>query len=211
MATERKQIDWERIELDYRAGVLSVREIAAQHGITHGAINKRAKRDGWDRDLSAKIKAKADTLVSKAEVSKEVSAEKADTERRTIESNAQAIADIRIGHRKDISRLKSLVMALLKQLEDETGDPETFSALGEMMRREDDKGVDKLNDLYHKVISLPQRIDGIKKLSETLKTLISLEREAWGLASEEDKPSATPFGEMLKELDGTSKGLPGGC
>lgn len=52
--------DWERIEADYRAGLLSVREIAASNGVSHVAIGKRAKRDGWERDLQAKIKAKAD-------------------------------------------------------------------------------------------------------------------------------------------------------
>jgi hypothetical protein len=51
--------DWDRIELDYRAGIKTLREIADEQGITHGAINKRAKRDGWVRDLSAKIRAKA--------------------------------------------------------------------------------------------------------------------------------------------------------
>lgn len=45
--------DWERIELDYRAGIKTLRQIAEEHGITHGAINKRAKRDGWERDLSS--------------------------------------------------------------------------------------------------------------------------------------------------------------
>lgn len=70
---EKKTPDWERIEADYRAGLLSVREIAASQGITHGAINKRAKRDGWERDLAAKIRAKADALVSKREVSTLVS------------------------------------------------------------------------------------------------------------------------------------------
>ena len=65
--------DWERIELDYRAGVKTLRQIADEHGITHGAINKRAKRDGWERDLSDKIQRKPDALVSKAAVSTEVS------------------------------------------------------------------------------------------------------------------------------------------
>ena len=60
--------DWERIELDYRAGVKTLRQIADENGITHGAINKRAKRDGWERDLSDKIQRKADALVSKAAV-----------------------------------------------------------------------------------------------------------------------------------------------
>ncbi|CAI2464498.1 Uncharacterised protein [Serratia ficaria] len=69
--------DWEAIESAYRAGLMSVREIASQHGISHTAINKQAKKEGWERDLKAKIKAKADTLVSRREVSKQVSTEKA--------------------------------------------------------------------------------------------------------------------------------------
>ncbi|CZW65294.1 Uncharacterised protein [Enterobacter hormaechei] len=36
--------DWEAIETAYRAGVMSLREIASQHGISEGAIRKRAKR-----------------------------------------------------------------------------------------------------------------------------------------------------------------------
>ncbi len=63
-----KQPDWEAIERAYRAGLLSIREIASTQGITHGAINKRAKRDGWERDLRAKLQAKADSLVSKRTV-----------------------------------------------------------------------------------------------------------------------------------------------
>ena len=36
-------IDWEKIELDYRAGIKTMRQIADENGITHGAVNKRAK------------------------------------------------------------------------------------------------------------------------------------------------------------------------
>ena len=46
--------DWERIEFDYRAGVRSLREIAGEHGISHVAINKRAKRDGWERERATR-------------------------------------------------------------------------------------------------------------------------------------------------------------
>ena len=52
--------DWEKIEADYRAGIKTLRQIAGEHGVSHVAINKRAKRDGWSRDLSAKIAAKAE-------------------------------------------------------------------------------------------------------------------------------------------------------
>lgn len=50
---KRAAPDWERIEADYRAGLLSVREIAAANGVSHVAIGKRVKRDGWERDLNA--------------------------------------------------------------------------------------------------------------------------------------------------------------
>lgn len=84
--TPKNAPDWERIELDYRAGIKTLRQIADENGITHGAINKRAKRDGWERDLSAKIHAKADVLVSKAMVSSAVSTESKIAEKNVIDS-----------------------------------------------------------------------------------------------------------------------------
>lgn len=36
-----KPIDWEVVHLEYRANVLSLRQIADRHGITDGAIRKR--------------------------------------------------------------------------------------------------------------------------------------------------------------------------
>jgi hypothetical protein len=178
--TEKVAPDWERIEADYRAGVLSVREIAASQGITHGAINKRAKRDGWERDLSARIKAKADSLVSKAEVSTAVSAEKAATDKAIVEANAEVIARVRLAHRSDIARARRLAMSLLSELEIATDNLDLFEELGDFLRSDDDKGQDKRNDVYQRVISSVGRIDSMKKLSDTLKTLVGLEREAYG-------------------------------
>src|SRR5688572_25001850 len=54
---------WPVIEADYRAGVKSVRQIAGEHGISEGAIRKRAKAQEWSRDLSGQIQAKAEALV----------------------------------------------------------------------------------------------------------------------------------------------------
>lgn len=189
MAQEKKAApDWERIEADYRAGLLSVREIAAAHGITHGAINKRKIRDGWERNLSARIQAKAEALVSKREVSTLVSTDSVATDRAIVEANAEVIAGIRLSHRKDIARSRRLAMALLEELEIVTGNRELFDELGEMLRSPDERGNDKRNDLYNKVISSAGRVDSMKKLAETLKTLVSLEREAYGLTAEQGNP-----------------------
>lgn len=194
MDSSKAMPDWERIEAQYRAGLLSVREIAASQGITHGAINKRAKRDGWERDLKAKIRAKADALVSKREVSKLVSAEQMVTERILVDASAQVIADIRMAHRTDIKRSRTLVLSLLGELEQQTDNTGLFEELGELLRREDDKGADRRNDLYMKVISSAGRIDSMKKLSDTLKTLVGMEREAYAINGGDTTTEDVPAG-----------------
>lgn len=54
MAKENKPIDWVGIEKDYLSGELSVRDIARWYGISHTAINKKAKVDGWVRAAQPK-------------------------------------------------------------------------------------------------------------------------------------------------------------
>jgi len=41
--------DWNAIEAAYRTGAGSLREIAAEYGVTEGAIRARAKKGGWAR------------------------------------------------------------------------------------------------------------------------------------------------------------------
>lgn len=176
---KRAAPDWERIEADYRAGLLSVREIAAANGVSHVAIGKRAKRDGWERDLDAKIKAKADALVTKAEVTKEVTSEQAVTERRIVEANAQVIAEVRVSHRRDIARARSLAMKLLDELEIQTDNIDLLEQLETALAGED--GSDGLTRVFQRVTSTSGRIDSAKKLAEAMKVLVGMEREAYGI------------------------------
>ena len=187
--------DWERIELDYRAGIKTLRQIADEHGITHGAVNKRAKRDGWERDLSEKIHAKADALVSKAAVSSEVSTDTRLREQAVVDANAHAVADVRLAHRRDIRRARKLTNALLDELEQQT-DPETLallSQLGEMLCNPDEKtGRDKLNELYNAVISLPERSKTMKLLAESLQKMVDMERQAFGMDAKDSGGGDAP-------------------
>jgi hypothetical protein len=179
---------------------MSIREIASQHGITHGAINKRAKRDGWERDLKAKIKAKADALVSKREVSKQVSTETATNERILIEANAEVIANVRMEHRGDIRRARNIASSLFGELEAQCADVGALEQLGELMLSPDDKGQDKLNEIYHKVISMPGRVKSMKDLSDTLKTLIGLERQAYDIDGQTGDEASKKLSDLMDEL-----------
>lgn len=189
--THKPAPDWEKIEADYRAGILSLREIAEAHpGTNHVAIARKAKREGWSRDLSAKIRAKADALVTERTVTADVTAERRVSERDIIDANAQAIVSVRLSHRRDIQRSRSITMRLLEELELQSGreNAELLEHLGELMRREDDRGQDKLNDLYQKIISLPGRAKTMKDLGESLRVLVTLERQAFGLDDKDQKP-----------------------
>lgn len=185
----RKVIDWEAVELQYRAGIRSLKDIGREFDVSDAAIVKRAKRDGWSRDLKAKIQAKAEAKVSAALVSAEVSAQTRIAERTLVEANAEAVANVRLAQRADIKRSRSLCMKLLAELEQQTDQVPELAELGELLRRPDDKGQDKLGDIYQAVISLPERTKTMKALAEALRILVSLEREAFGIDAHSDAGS----------------------
>lgn len=195
-----KRPDWEAIESAYRAGVMSLREIASQHDISEGAIRKRAKRDDWSRDLNAKIKARSDDMVRKQEVRRQVRSETALSERVLIEATAEVITNVRMEHRGDIRRARELANVLFDELSAECADVSALEKLGELMIEPDDNGRDKLNELYHAVISLPERVKSAKALSETLKNLIGLERQAYGLDDMQPNKTASQLSDLMDEL-----------
>lgn len=200
---ERKQVDWEGVERDYSAGLLSLRELADKHGTKESSIRYKANQKDWSRDLSKKIEQKTNEKLRKTELRTELRSEKAISEKEIIEVNAQAIVNIKLAHRGDIRKSKNIVNALFDELELTTDNRELFEQLGELLRQESESGQDKLNDIYKKCISMPQRIDGVKKLTDALKTMIGLEREAYDITA---APTATDnaMSSFVKSLQGSS-------
>lgn len=191
---EKKNIDWERIEIDYRAGIKTLRDIAGEHGIVHGYITKRAKRDGWVRDLTAKIQARADEIVAKKSVSKEVAKERRILEQTVIEANAQHNAEVDLSHRGGASFSRQIVDSLMLELKDQIEQRVEYQHLGEMLRNPDAFGNDKLNDQYMKTVSFSGRVDNIKKLVDAQKVVIELERRVY-------KIDTDPLGDENKKMN----------
>ena len=176
---ERKQPDWERIEVEFRAGVLSTREIGSMHDISHTAINKRAKAHGWTKDLSSKIHAKAEALVAKQAVSTEVSSQQLATEREVIDAGATQIARVRIEHRADIGRSKRIANRLLSVLEtlEITEAPSSAALEAKATAASSGKPFEPAA-----TAPLKEHAHLLRNLAETQRVLIGLEREAYGLA-----------------------------
>lgn len=187
MAAKQKT-DWDAVEPHYRSGIKSLRQLADEFGCTSGRVAQVAKERGWTRDLAAKIKAKAEAKVSRSILSDELSAEKKVTENEVVEANAEMQKGIILGHRTDVQRNRKLSMALLEELEMMTGDRELFARLGEILDTPDASGGsqvgDKLMDAFYKAVSHPQRVDSMKKLADSLRVLIDLERKVFSIDEE---------------------------
>jgi hypothetical protein len=192
---ETEIIDWAAVEADYRPNKLSLREIGKKHGCTEGAIRKRAKKEGWVRDLSEKIKNKADDLVRREAVRSSTQ-----NESDIVNANALNSATIQINEREDVTKARAIAMTLLSELESQVTSTELYENLGELLQSQDEKTPAKLNDLYQKVISFPGRVDGMKKLSDALKTLIDLERKVYKIDDvDSEKSSQKVFVEVSFE------------
>lgn len=187
---KRPRVDWESVEREYRTGVRSLRDIAEEFGCSHVAIKKRADKEGWPRDLSARITEQANAIVTKREVTKEVTAESKATEKSLVDANAKMLADKVLNQRSDIQRARAVVQRLWDAIATETDAPEEFKRLGEILRSPDQFGSDKLNDAYMYAVSLPQQIKSAKLLADALKTLIELERKVLKIDTTPDPSDA---------------------
>ena len=180
-----------------------MREIGDKHNVAHQVIARKAKKEEWARDLREKIAKAVDKKIGDKQVGDSLGDSKKASEKEIIEVNAQAIVNIKLAHRGDIRKSKNIVNALFDELELTTDNRELFEQLGELLRQESESGHDKLNDIYKKCISMPQRIDGVKKLTDALKTMIGLEREAYDITA---APTATDnaMSSFVKSLQGSS-------
>ena len=185
MASRRKGYDWELIEREYRAGVLSIREIAKQHGCSDAAIRKKAKQNGWERDLSAKVAEKVRNEV----VRKQVRTQDPLTEKEIVEQAAATQVEVVRSHQKRIKNTTDTVDKLLVTLS---------RSAANKNKEEADKALSRDSAVA-------------VNLTNSLQRLIAMERQAFGMDDQESgKKSASTLTEILAEIDGKTKGLPNG-
>lgn len=216
MSDKKVTPDWNKIELDYRAGIKSLRQIAGEHGIkSDNSIRKRAAKYGWQRDLNQTINDVADELVRKDTVRKQVRSksvhseelrtiydERQDfdiSEEETIEENARAIAQVRIAHRKDIARTRNVFTTMLEEIE-ELSNKENQMTLQTLLDVLLDQGMIGISELIpiRRVASLSGRIQNLKSLTDSLKTVITLERQAYNM--DNVQPIQDPLTSLLQRI-----------
>ncbi len=211
-STPKRLVDWDAIEPHYRAGTRALKDIGKQFGVSDAAIIKHARKEEWTRNLKAKIQAKADALVSAKQVSVEVSAAKTRTkkaaEKQVVDVEAHVQARIRLGHRSDIGRARTLGMHLFAEVEQQTLNPELFDKIAHALagipkgvplsalpEDEQKKVRALLGDSLTKALALNTRTATYKALVDSLTRLVGLEREAYGI-----NPDAGDLTDPLAQL-----------
>lgn len=187
--------DWEAIEREFRAGQLSVAEIGRQQGISHTAINKRAKREGWTRDLSEKVRAE----VSARLVSEGVSAEGV---RETIQVAAERGVALVREHRSDIGQNRAAVTKLIDELHETIEHRDEIEEDIEAECAGDKDGKRRARMLA--AVALPSRAGVASTLAQALKTLIPLERQAFNLDDKGTPPDGSDGNPVHVELGSAS-------
>ena len=207
---EKRNFDWDAVYRDYRPNTLSLREVARLHGMSDKYLRMKAEEFKWQRDLKDEVKAAAASALlrndSAVDSAPENPAERI-SDKEIVERSAAQVVEVVLGQRKMISRLKKVALALLEEVDEQTISRELYEELGVMLRSEDDKFQDKRNDLYNKLISGAGRVDSIKKLAETMKIIIGLERQAFNIG-DEPPAAADSLSALLDHIKTTGSRLP---
>ncbi len=176
------QPNWAWIEAEYRVGQLSNRAIGSAARVSEGAVRKRAKKHGWQRDLR-------DDVRQRVRCAQEVPTEAAQKEAQPLadeeiaEHAAARTLEILQDHRRSIKEGRELVHELITDLR-----------AGQVERR-DMRGKER-------AAVLDGQSRAARSLAGALKDLIALERQALGLDDRKREPERPrdfiPLAERLK-------------
>lgn len=201
---QKKETDWSSIALHYRAGKRSLEDIGKEFGVTKGRISQVAKKDGWVRDLSPKIAAKAQAKVEE-QVAKDAAlndptkqAVKRLGEQFVVEANASIIAGAEMVQREDVILGLDVNRGLLQEIS-LLSKPEFKPLLEEMAEKFDTSGpgpsgawkADKENELYRYIISLAGRCKMAKDVAASHTTYITTQRKVLRMEDEANKGETT--------------------
>lgn len=187
-APGRKKPDWDAIERDYRTGKFTLRELAEKHGISHQAIAKRSKTNGWTQDLGEQIRQATNAKLVANLVDTEI-AKGGQAVANAVLVAAEINTQVILKHRTGLQRITNIKEMLLDQIEQAALNLPDLAEAIELVRNPDENGQDKANDALRKAMSRTSLVDDLKKLAEVDEKVRKGEREAFNIAGGEDPDS----------------------
>jgi hypothetical protein len=203
--TVSQPVDWEAIERDFREAKFSLRELSDIYGPSHETINRRAKAEGWTKDLTKPIAHATQQLVLQAQVDEKRRREgvalklvengigTSDAEQ--IAAAAGNNANVILQHQQDVGQTRQLVQTMVSELSFATHHPDVLARLVDMASDPDELDEDGkpgmsldrrvLRSHLSAHLDLENRIKSVKNLAQAINTMQIAERRAHGMDKDE--------------------------
>lgn len=188
MSNINKRTDWNRIEALYRAGLLSVVEIAKETNTPEANIRYHAKKLGWKRDLTDEMRRRTRTkMVENLAKGKVIDGEDVidilnrATDEEIIEQAARTQVQVVREHQKTLGHGHSLTMRMLNELD------ATTTQRGELTDLITSTVAPQRQRALLSAVSLGTRATVMRDLATAARTWVLLERQAFNIADDREK------------------------
>jgi hypothetical protein len=210
----RSDIDWDSIEVQYRLGQKTNKQLAAEFKVEGSTIGRRAEKYGWVQDKSAEVHTRANNLILRAVVDERtgknangnanVNATPTDAD---IKVAAQIEADKVLEHRHGLRKLTGLKDKLVLRLENAIDGKDMLDEIIALSSMPDEKGHDRRTDLLNKIMDMPALANTLKTLAEVDEKIRKGEREAFGMSLEPTNPGGE-IAEFIKSISRAGSSFP---
>lgn len=177
--------DWEAIRQEYRTGRFSLQQLSDRHGPNRSNISRRARAEGWQQDLTEKVRQRTREKVSRAALPPEATEALGDDA--VVEFAADENAAVIKGHRTTLERWRNIVGKYAEQLEIQLGN----GKIKVQVKSGDVAEIDVPLDYVGKAMA-----NGATALEKVVK----LERQSYGLDEDEGDDKGKTFAELMAEV-----------
>lgn len=175
MTKRSSRYDWEAVERDYRTGRYSLSELSAMHGPAKSSIDKRAKRDGWEKDLSGPVRQRTREKVIRSTLSDEALEALEGDDAGIVEEAASLNAAVVKGHRKQLSAWREIL-------------DKYTTRLTAQLEADKLEVIDKSGDKQEIDVPLDYIGKSLNAGTQALDRVVRMERDSYGLDDEPDEP-----------------------
>ncbi|MGM0858650.1 MAG: hypothetical protein ACQEW0_16455 [Pseudomonadota bacterium] len=179
--------DWELIEREYRTGRFSLAQLEKRHGVNRSNISRRAKKYGWKKDLTDRVRERTQEKITRATLPPEAQEAYDSDDDQIVEYAANENAAVVKGHRKTLERWRGIA--------------ERFA---ELLERQLAEGKIKVELPTGGAVEIDVPLEYVGKCmghgTQALDRVIKLERQNYGLDIDDKDDGVKTFEELMAEV-----------
>lgn len=197
----RKSIDWEAVERDYRLNRLTERQLAEVHEVSRTAIQNRAKKYEWKRDLSdaVKVATKAamieDAKLKAVQLGQSVGQELANSQISAVEAAVTQNVRVLKKHQEIGDDLAEFGRGLHRELVELSRNKDSIEQLVLAVGQNEPDVAERIA----RVTSITNRVALYEKLANGFGKTIAIQRQANGL-DDKDDGGATGVDDAIRKI-----------